>query len=728
MDLSYFLKVLFRRKWYILGITFLAVVAAFIFLLFKKNLYESVAQYSTGFTAEKVKLVDGSASIDVYSADIKFNNVIETFKSPKVIGMLSYHLLLHDLQNPDRPYRRLTNEQKQSREYKIINTDTAKRILRDKLASVQLLSSADSTEKNLLEYLKLYRYDYHGIQKFLVISRVERTDYLNIVFRSENPDLSADVVNTLGEKFILYYSNLTDQRTEESAENIKTLMKEQQRKVDSISGLLVNEKIGQGTIDPVSRSTSAMETVKELESQLATEKGNLYAHQQKLAGYKSRKELLSRGASSNTGNDDILRLRNKRTDLMAENARKGGNDPDLMRQIKDLTDEIATKSSNTTNRGNIQEDIRDLESKISEEEGAVRASNLTIQDYNSKISQYLKMTNVNPAGNVKMDVIQSTLNIETKALEDIKSKYNQAVGLIKDNPAVNIKQTLIGQPAVEPEPNKKMMTMGLSGVSMFFLSSLLFLFLAIFDSSIKAPSQFNKLVGLKLLSAANDVHLKNTSAGDIILENGISKKKRNEKLFKQNLRKLRFELDRTGKKVFLFTSTKKGEGKSTVIEALACSMLLSKKKVLIIDTNFSNNYLTQRFNARPLLEDVAVLNNNFSAASVRNIISKTDFENLDVIGCAGGSYTPSEILPTDNLLAHLAELKEYDYIFLEGAAMNNYADTKELIQYTDGVISVFSAESSIKELDLESIEFLQQLNGKLQGAVLNKVQTENFDT
>ena len=727
MDLSYFLKVLFRRKWYILGITFLSVVAAFIFLLFKKNLYESVAQYSTGFTAEKVKLVDGSATIDVYSADIKFNNVIETFKSPKVVGMLSYHLLLHDLENPNDPYRKLTNEQKQSREYKIVNVDTAKKILTDKLIHVQLLSSADSTEKNLIEYLKLYQYDYHGIQKYLVITRVERTDYLNIVFRSENPELSAAVVNTLGEKFIIYYSNLTDQRTEESAENIKALMVLQQRKVDSISGILVNEKMSQGTIDPVSRSTSAMETVKELESQLATEKGNLYAHQQKLQGYKTRKDLLSRGVS-NTGNDDILRLRNKRADLMKENGRKGGNDPDLLKQIKDLTDEIATKSSNTSNGGKVQDDISELDSKISEEEGAVRASNLTIRDYNAKINQYLGMTNVNPAGNVKMDVIQSTLNIETKALEDIKSKYNQAVGLIKDNPAVNIKQTLIGQPAVEPEPNKRLMTMGLSGVSMFFLASLLFLFLAIFDSSIKAPSQFNKLVGMKLLSAANDIRLKNTSAGEIIFENGVSKRNRAGKLFKQNLRKLRYELDRSGKKVFLFTSTKKGEGKSTLIEALACSMLLSKKKVLIIDTNFSNNYLTQRFNARPLLEDIAALNNNFSADSVRNIVTKTDFENLDVIGCTGGSYTPSEIFPTDNLLAHLGELKEYDYIFLEGAAMNNYADTKELIQYSDGVISVFSAESSIKELDLESIEFLQQLNGKLQGAVLNKVQAENFDT
>ena len=86
-----------RKKWLIIGLTLIAVITAFVLLLLKKNLYESVAQYSTGFTSERVRLVDGTSAIDFYGADIKFNNVIETFKSPKVIGALSYSLLLHDL-------------------------------------------------------------------------------------------------------------------------------------------------------------------------------------------------------------------------------------------------------------------------------------------------------------------------------------------------------------------------------------------------------------------------------------------------------------------------------------------------------------------------------------------------------------------------------------------------------------------------------------------------------
>src|SRR5690606_6247663 len=85
MDLVYFLKVLYRRKWIIMLLSAIAVVAAFAFLVNKKPLFVSVAQYSTGFTAEKVKLVDGSTAIDLYTVDVKFDNVIETIKSPQVV-------------------------------------------------------------------------------------------------------------------------------------------------------------------------------------------------------------------------------------------------------------------------------------------------------------------------------------------------------------------------------------------------------------------------------------------------------------------------------------------------------------------------------------------------------------------------------------------------------------------------------------------------------------------
>jgi len=99
-----------------------------------------------------------------------------------------------------------------------------------------------------------------------------------------------------------------------------------------------------------------------------------------------------------------------------------------------------------------------------------------------------------------------------------------------------------------------------------------------------------------------------------------------------------------------------------------------------------------------------------------------------IIGSEGGDYTPSEILPRDNILHHLEELKEeYDYIFLEGPPLNDYSDSRELALYVEGVVAVFSANHIMKQIDRETISFFKELNGKFCGAILNMVDLENIN-
>ena len=732
MDLLYFLKVLYRKKWIIIFLTFLALLAAFIFLLFKKPLYESLAQYSTGFTADRVKLTDGSSIADLYTADTKFDNVIETFKSPKVVGMISYRLLLHDLEEPSLPYRHLTQKEKESNIYKSVNKDAAMQILRTKISKGELLRSDNPSEKNLLEYLKLYNYDYAGLTKYLFIVRVEKTDYLNIVFRSENPELSAWVVNAMGKEFINYYQNLNLQRTEENVVSIKALEKQQANKVDSLSNTLLQEKQSQGTIDPVSRSTSAMETVKDLEGKLAEEKSKYDEHFNRLQYLQNNLTQIKSSANATSSNAEVLNLIDKQHKLEADLLAKGGNDADLQRQISQVRSEINSKSSAGVSKAKATQNIADLQDKINEETALMKAAQSTIADYNGKISYYMGLTNVNPGSNVKIDVIRDRLDMEQKQLSNIKDKLNQAEGLSKDDPTANFTQTLLGQPAVEPEPKKTIITMGISGVSMFFLSSFIFLFLEIFNASIKTPYGFEKSVKLKLLSIVNAVKLKKRNVSEIVMNETDADANSSEALFKNNIRKLRYEVSandkNNGKKTFLFTSTQRRTGKSTIIEALAYSLLLSKKKVLIIDLNMHSNTLTQKFDAGILIQDMAEKLNSNLPLLMQNSTSNTAHEDLDIIGCRESSLTPSEALFKLDMHALITSLEEkYDFIFIEGAALNNYADTKELVQYASGVVSVFSADHAVTQTDKSSIQYLQSLKEKNIGAVLNNVLPENLN-
>lgn len=729
MDLLYFLKVLFRKKWIIIGLSFIAVVITFLLLVNKKPLYTSLAQYSTGFTTERVKLVDGTSAVDIYTVDIKFDNVIETIKSPQVLNRISYALMLHDLTNPEKAYRTLTDNEKKEPVYKEVNPDTARTILAQKLATNQLLQTDIKKEELILKYLELYKFDYFSLLELLSVNRVARTDYLDIAFNAENPNLASTVVNSIGDEFLNYYKGLNLRRTNENQENIKSLLENQQNKVDSLSQTLLNEKMSQGTIDPVSRTTSAMETVTQLESRLADEKGKYNEHKNRYDYLVARLNQLKSSAGVGGSNEEVIRLTKRKNDLVAELASKGGNDAALEKQIADLRTEINQKSNAGSNKSKLNDQIDDLNKEISEENALLNAAKSTIVDYEARIRKYMGMTNASPGSEVKMDVIKTKLEMENKQLGNVKELFNQVEGLAKDDPTANFIQTRVGQPAAEPNSKKTLVKMMLAGISVFFLVAVFFIFLEIFDSSVKTPGIFSKLAKAKISTVINQINIKKQDVSNLIIADAGGKSVRKNAVFKNNVRKLRYELMNSGKQVFLFTSTQANTGKSVIIEALATSLLLSKKKVLIIDMNFSNNSLTRHFGTDVFIQDVAQKLNYAVPASQLKIAGSTSQNGLYIIGCTEANSTPAEALYNIDMTAFFDYLKpSFDYILIEGASLNNYADSREIAKNVEGIFTVFAADASVQLVDQESLRFIAETKEKNHGVILNKVLTENINS
>ncbi|UAY51328.1 exopolysaccharide transport family protein [Ferruginibacter albus] len=729
MDLIYFFKVLYRRKWIIIGLSILAVIIAFVLLLNKKPLYESVAQYSTGFTAEKVRLTDGTSAVDLFSVDVKFNNVVETMKSPQVIGMISYRLLLHDLVNPPKAYKKLTVKNTQSQVYKEVNVENAKRILALKITNHELLNSEDPEERLLIEYLKLYNYDYEKLLENLNIERVQATDYIDINYHSPSAELSAFVVNQIGEEFLSYYKNLNSQRTEENAESIKELVQNQQNRVDSIGKVLLETKVSQGNIDPESKSSSAMKTVEQYEASLAEERGKYNEHSNKVTALQGQLNSLENSVSqSSASNSEVIQLTNRKNALMEELSRKGGNDAGLQQQISDLRTQIILKSNSSSSASKVNDQISDIRKELSDEQALMAASSATIDNYTGKIREFLGMANSDPGGGVKVDALKQQLEIENKQLSSAKEKFTQVQGLLKDDPTANFIQTRVGQPAVEPASKKTLVKMALSGISMAIFLALIFIFLEVFDPSVKTPSIFSKLSKTNVVAVLNHLKLKHTPVMDIIMQES-DKDLKPRGIYKNNIRKLRHEFINSGKSIFLITSTQKQAGKSTVIEALATSLLLSKKKVLIIDLNCSHNTLTTKFNAEAFIQDAGDKVNYSLPLDKQNLWSSTPYDGLSIIGCNEIKSTPSEILYNIDMDKFLQELKKYfDFIIIEGASLNDYADSKELAGYAEGIFTVFSAEESISHADENSFQFAQNLHDKNFGVILNNISVENINS
>src|ERR1700746_3020918 len=77
MDLLYYIRVVLKRKWLIIGAALIAGVVAWYFMRNEPKSYKSVTQLSTGFTiSDEIRVGD---NFSLYDADTKFNNAIATF-------------------------------------------------------------------------------------------------------------------------------------------------------------------------------------------------------------------------------------------------------------------------------------------------------------------------------------------------------------------------------------------------------------------------------------------------------------------------------------------------------------------------------------------------------------------------------------------------------------------------------------------------------------------------
>lgn len=732
MDVISLFRSLMAKKWIILLAGVLAGAIVFFLTRNAPKYYRSTSQISTGFTiSDNIKV--GDDNFNLFEADVKFNNTISTITSPSVISYLSYQLILHDMESK-LPFRKLTEKQKQLPLYKQVNKETAIQTFRRKLDSLELLTSFKQDERKLLEYLSLYGYDYKSLTKALNVYRLQRTDYIQIEFFSENPELSAFVVNTLYSQFITYYKKIRSTTSQESVDTLKSIMDKKKEELD------YKRALGGGAY-AADGAQSAYDLVTSFEQSLSIEKSkqaNLYAELRKID---QRLASLGVKVQSSTvpvsNNEELLVLRKAMNDAYAAYLNSGSKDSELLARYNQLKTEYQNKVASlnkpvTPLTERPTETKEELLTRKKDVEIDIETTTASITSLQSKISTLRSAANSAAARGASAEAVAREIEQANNEYIAARHKYNDALAT-SSAVVSNFKQVLTGQPAITPEPSKRLIYIALAVASTVISCILIITLLFYLDASVKTPSIFAKTVGLRLISIVNFMNLKNQQLEEIITgasEAGERRQKNKHNVFRESLRKLRYEVENSGKKIILFASTKKGQGKTTLIMSLAHSLSLSKNKILIIDTNFSNNDLTVELGGTPVLEKLAYTKES-NIPIIEHVMSnavRVKDESIYIIGSEGGDYTPSEILPKENMLQHLDELKQhFDYIFLEGPPLNDFSDAKELSMYAETVIGVFSATDMIKQIDKESIAFFRGLKEKYLGSILNMVDFKNMN-
>ncbi len=731
-DFVVLFRILLRKWWILVLIPLVAVIITFFLTNGIPDLYKSTGQLSTGFTTnDQISITNEGSSIR--EAGVKFNNMIETMKSELILSLVSYRLLIHDLNTPS-PFRKEHNNAR------VLSAEEARGVVEicsAKLERMELLSSFDPKEREVLDVLAAYGYSNWQLLPELTITRVKDTDYLKIQFKSTDPLLSAYVVNTLSEEYIRYDNDLKSSRSGQSVTFFENLVRDTKKVLDEKTQLLNAYRANNNIVNYSVETATGISQISIYEQNRTETLNKIQALRLSIANANKQLNSLGGDQSSSNSNSKILELQNKIAELTKIYKDGGSTDSNLQKSITALRYDLQVEMDR----------IATLENVAGQSKAGVRAEleakknqfqlELQIAESNlGSINATLATLNNSVSGIANKEV---TIQVLTGEVENATKEYNEALArfnternksLIAGSP---IRMVVEAQPNGYPEKSKRWILVGFSGVASFIVSLLSIVAVELIDMRLKNAVQFRKFVPLEL---AGTINLINSEKLD--LEQLFSDKIKSKELevFKHFLRKLRFEVESTKAQTFLVTSTKRNEGKTFVLLCLAYSLSLIRKKILIIDTNFRHNSLTSMLLGQnkdyKKLESGVFIKGLIGNADpeemseedfVHSIISPTSHKGINIIGNPGGDSSPSEIFAGRNFNTMMNELaSHYDYVFLEGSSLNDYSDTKELVEYVQKVIPIFSSESVIKQLDRESIGYLKNLNGKLMGAVLNKVE------
>jgi uncharacterized protein involved in exopolysaccharide biosynthesis/Mrp family chromosome partitioning ATPase len=737
MEFFYLLRALWRQRWIILICTVVALVTATLFTKEAKKQYKSTAQLATGFTIPDLP----NQGVNLPQAELKFNNAIENITSSKVLSLVSYHLMLHDLQAPDEAFTRLSA--KSLVPYQKIDKQQTILLFSSYLDSMKVLNASDPQERILLRYCAAYAYNVEAILQDLQVARYQKTDYINITCTSFNPNLSAFIVNTICDEFKRSFGANKQQSSGRSVTTLDSLVKQKKAILDQKQAAKEQFQTNQGvSLDVNAESSNKLNQISTYESQLIDEKSKLedltYRVTQLNALIKAAEKKESTSSSANNSviptNKEYLRLRKQYNDLNNAFVAKGSNDATMKSRLDSISALMSSINlTEDSTAGVPQEKLYtvspdQLKQQKLDAEAQLQAANLKISSIEAMLTQLRSGLSGMAAKAAVMQQLDKDIQIASADYTTAKDQLNVAMLNINSSASGNFKQTILGEPALAPEPSKRLIIIALAGVSAFILSSLIVILLAFFDQSIKSTREFQRLTNLRLLGTVNRVHFRrNDVLNKISLFENNKRNKVN--IFREQLRKLRYEIEASNGHIFLFASTQARQGKTTLIETLAYSLSLLDRKILIIDTNFSNNDLTTAFEADTGFQKFHLNGNDFNKDYLKTYISKTSVKGVDIIGTEEGNYKPTEILHQDHLLNYLGYLKEeYDYIFLEGPPLNEFTDARELASYTDRIIAVFAADASLSAVDKESMLFFKEMNEKFLGAVLNKLDRINLET
>ena len=175
-----------------------------------------------------------------------------------------------------------------------------------------------------------------------------------------------------------------------------------------------------------------------------------------------------------------------------------------------------------------------------------------------------------------------------------------------------------------------------------------------------------------------------------------------------------------GRRVVLFTSARRNEGKSTTATNFAAVCAYGERPTLLIDADLRNPRVESLFGLRDADGLSALLASNGSA-DLGDVALRTRIPTLDLIPAGGPSGNAAELLSRPKLGQLIdAARATYDWVVLDAPPVLPIADAAILSRLVDGVVLVVDVSRTPIEAVRRAKDLLRAVDARLLGVVANR--------
>ncbi|MDZ8079941.1 MAG: polysaccharide biosynthesis tyrosine autokinase [Nostoc sp. DcaGUA01] len=579
------------------------------------------------------------------------------------------------------------------------------------------------------------------LQKFTV-KEIKGADILNISYKDTNPQIAAQVVNTLIDVYLEYNVSAHRNQAATARKFIEKQLPNAELVVRQAEAELAVFKERNKIISLQEEANKSLELITELQQQISEAQSKFADAEAQTQAIKKQLRMNSEQAvvmtslSQTSGVQDILKeIQQLESQLAAKRTVFQDNHPQiidlvyklqslnelLQQRVKNVVGVDSVQLNNNFQLGELQQQLSaklvDLESnRLGLASQITTLSNLQAA-YKQRLNNLPRLEQQQRQLERKVQAAQSTYSLLLQKLQESRIAENQSLGNASMISAAEVPEESISSP----------MFLYLSTGLLSSLAALAIIYiLEKIDKSIKTTEQAKELLNFTLLGVIpafnkSNNYLRGNEEMELyskrLMVRDAPRSPINEayRMLRANLKFMSADKEL---KVIVITSSVPREGKSTVAANLAITMAQMERKVLLVDADMR----------RPVQHKIWELINNEGLSNLiigQGEIStaiKQVMDNLYVLTCGVIPPNPGSLLDSKKMATLIQTFSVYyDFVIIDAPSLNVAADAATLGQMADGVL--FVVRPGVVDCVSATIakELLEKSGQNVLGQVVNAV-------